>query len=94
MSEEVADTDHEVTGVGCETVVRCSETGRAYGPGTIDPTNPAYCPYCGDAVDDSDHRLARRFDEVFCENTIMSTWRYCPGCGDPTSLHEVVADAE
>lgn len=21
-------------------------------------------------------------DEVHCENTIMSTWRYCPYCGE------------
>lgn len=74
--------DHRVEGVGMDTVVRCSETGNGYGPGTLDPSEPEFCPYCGDSATDGSHRLARRFDEVFCDHTGMSTWRYCPGCGE------------
>jgi len=79
---ESADEVHRVEGVGMDTVVRCEDTGKAYGPGTVDPTSPEYCPYCGDSVDDDAHRLALSFDEVFCDNTGMSTWRHCPGCGE------------
>lgn len=75
-------TDHEVQGVGLDTVVRCSKTGQSYGPGSNGPTQPTYCPYCGDSATDGPHRIARAYDEVFCDHTGMSSWRYCPGCGD------------
>jgi hypothetical protein len=73
---------HRVEGVGMDTVVRCDDTDNAYGPGTTDPTAPDYCPYCGESVDRDEHRVDMSFDVVFCENTIMSRWRYCPGCGE------------
>lgn len=82
MSTEQPDTDHEVQGTGLDTVVRYTETEQAYGPATIDPTEPKFCPYCGDSATDTSHRLARAYDEVFCDHTSRSTWGYCPGCGE------------
>lgn len=79
--ESYATAKHRVEGVELNTVVRCPETEKAYGPGTVDPTEPRYCPYCSGPATDGSHRLATRFDEVFCDKTTMSTWRYCPGCG-------------
>jgi len=38
--------------------------------------------------EDGDHRIenfATGADEVHCPNTIMSTWRYCPYCGERIS---------
>jgi len=75
-------TEHVVDGVGMDTVAKCPETGHQYGPGAINETRPNWCPYCGEDVKNDDHRVARRFSEVFCENTNMANWRYCPGCGD------------
>jgi hypothetical protein len=72
---------HETAGVGEETRVRCPKDGALYGPHP-DSTEPFhYCPYCGDGVDDEQHDAQTVDGEVFCEKTIMSTYRYCPGCG-------------
>jgi len=80
MSRE--DNGHFVKGVGVQTMVKCPEKEMEYGPGSINETNPDWCPYCGESVENVDHRVARRFSEVFCENTNMANWRYCPGCGE------------
>ncbi|WP_141551764.1 hypothetical protein [Natrinema sp. CBA1119] len=40
-----------------------------------------YCPYCGKETYGDDHRVDDELPEVFCENSIMSTPRYCMGAG-------------
>ena len=71
--------DHLAYGVGGDTKVECPVDNRAYGPaGSFDVD---YCPYCGAETSDGEHRVDRYVSEVFCENTGMSTYRYCPGCG-------------
>jgi len=78
----MSESEHIVEGVEMETVAKCPKTGKQYGPGALNETRPEYCPYCGESVENDDHRVARRFSEVFCENTNMANWRYCPGCGE------------
>lgn len=79
---ESSGTDgHTVDGTGMDTVAKCPDTGQQYGPGAVNETAASYCPYCGETVENGDHRVARRYSEVFCENTNMANWRYCPGCG-------------
>ena len=76
--------EHIVEGVAEETVTKCPDTADQYGPGASDEAEPNYCPYCGEVVRNDDHRVEGEVSEVFCENTAMSTWRFCPGCGDRT----------
>lgn len=80
--QDDAGTAHTVTGTETETVVECPQTGHQYGPGAQPETSANWCPYCSADVKDEDHRVARRFSEVFCDRTPMSSWRYCPGCGE------------
>lgn len=82
MTDTETAVNHRCTGTGTDTKVKCEETGRTYGPGSLAETKPNYCPYCGVSIEDEEHRVARRFSEVFCEETTMSTWRSCPGCGE------------
>lgn len=51
---------------------------------TPHPESAVFCPYCGDEVHGDEHRRDEDNREVWCENSIMSTPRYCMGCG-----HEV-----
>lgn len=76
---------HHVESVAEDTFIHCPEIGATYGPGTEDQTTPTYCPYCSDRATDASHRIAMSRDEVFCDHTTMSTWRYCPGCGEEVS---------
>lgn len=71
---------HSVSGVGGETAVWCPFTEQLFGPGGI--SHFEYCPYCGSSVEDEDHSVDTSVDEVFCPDTTMSTYRYCPNCGD------------
>lgn len=74
---------HHVYGVGEKTKVECPIEDRAYGPGGSFQVD--YCPYCSADVTDDDHRVDFGVSEVFCDNTSMSTYRYCPGCGTEVS---------
>lgn len=73
-------SSHKFKGTGEETQVDCPKEGVLK---VSDSTmfNPEFCPYCGETVSNSDHRVDTDICEVFCENTIQSTWRFCPLCG-------------
>lgn len=74
--------EHSIRGVGDETRVDCGRDKTIYGPHPDALKNFQYCPYCGADAQDDEHRLHAGGGEVFCENTVMSTYRYCPGCGE------------
>lgn len=76
-------TQCTVEGVFEETKVVCGHDGGAYGPGG--DRMPQQCPYCGGNARGGDHRIIEDGDEVTCEKTTMSTYRYCPGCGTEVS---------
>lgn len=90
-SEEYESGTHRLQGTGGETVVICEHDGGAYGPGG--DREFIQCPYCGENARCGDHWIYWDVDEVYCEQTPMSTYRYCPGCGDrlryPDSEQEV-----
>lgn len=71
-----------------------SETGGSermeHKPCTCQPKveSAVYCPYCGGETCREDHRIDPEIPEVFCENTIMSTPRYCMGCGVPVDEYD------
>lgn len=74
---------HEMQGVGDETRVSCPESGSEHGPHETAESGMTFCPYCGVEVQtEENHREHEDGNEVFCPETIMSTWRYCPKCGD------------
>lgn len=75
-------TEHSVEGVGTGTRVYCGKTDSEYGPYTQAKSEFDFCPYCGADTDTETHDVQVSLDEVFCENTSMSTWRYCPNCGE------------
>lgn len=81
-SDQQRGLTHHVSGVESDTAVSCSITGVAYGPGSDGEELPNFCPYCGHIATDGSHRIDPDIDEVFCDRTTMSTWRYCPGCGE------------
>lgn len=71
---------HTNEGVGTDTRTYCPETDTWYGLHEDATWKISYCPYCGDSATTDDHRIDDEICEVFCENTTMSTWRYCPSC--------------
>lgn len=74
---------HTSGGVGGETYVTCPDhDGEMFGPHPDARNTLSYCPYCGVEATDGDHRPHEGRFEVFCPETIMSTYRYCPNCGD------------
>jgi hypothetical protein len=73
--------EHSIEGVGGETVAKCPKTGEEYGPsGRNSISSCDWCPYCGESVNNSEHNVTEK--DIFCENTNMANWRYCPNCGD------------
>ncbi|WP_123619594.1 hypothetical protein [Halorubrum sp. CSM-61] len=77
---EAGDT-HVGRGVGSNTRVECPEHDTVYGPHPGARSTFNYCPYCGDDTSDADHDTKKVDGEVFCPDTGMSTYRFCPGCG-------------
>lgn len=73
---------HREIGLGAATRVYCPRTEEWYGPHPEAGFDVSFCPYCGGDATNDDHRIDREVCEVFCENTIQSTWRFCPNCGD------------
>lgn len=74
---------HRVKGVGRKTKAFCPEKALWFGPVDADPAyDVKFCPYCGGDATNDDHRIHDDVFEVFCEDTGMSTWRYCALCGD------------
>lgn len=73
---------HELSGVGEDTSVFCPHAGGRVGPEDGAADALTFCPYCGDESDSAEHRTHRDRAEVSCPNTTMSTWRYCPNCGE------------
>lgn len=80
MSDDSGAATHHVEGVGEDTVVVCEHDENAYGP--AGDTEFQKCPYCGGNAKGGDHRIHESGDEVFCDHTGVSTYRYCPGCGE------------
>lgn len=76
-----AQTPHRRRGVMEDTRVLCERDGATYGPADGADSDMGFCPYCGMQVMSGDHRLDEDLGEVFCEQTTMSTYRFCPGCG-------------
>lgn len=74
-------TEHTSGGVGSETFVNCPN-GVLYGPAEDAEDKYTYCPYCGEDTTNDAHTVDKEISEVFCDNTIMSTYRFCPNCGD------------
>lgn len=85
MREQTQAAQHRSSGVGAETRVYCPEDAEWFGPHPDASFDVDFCPYCGADATDEDHRVDGVIGEVFCENTIMSTWRYCPSCGEQVS---------
>lgn len=74
-------TEHTVSGVGEQTIVTCSN-GGLFGPASRAEDEYSYCPYCGEDTDNSSHRVDVSLSEVFCDESSMSNYRFCPNCGD------------
>lgn len=80
---------HYVDGVGADTRVRCpNNDGDWFGPHEDADHEPAYCPYCGAESDEGAHWVHDDGREVDCPNSTMSTYRYCPGCGEEAYADE------
>lgn len=82
MSEKnsVEQNKHRFEGVGENTQVFCPSNGiLSVSEGSFEPD---FCPYCGESVENKNHRVDRTVYEVFCETSLQSTWRFCPMCGD------------
>lgn len=73
-------TEHTLSGVAEDTYVYCPEADETFGPGG-ESVDFEYCFYCGEAAHNERHRVDEEISEIFCDNTIMSTYRYCPHCG-------------
>jgi len=71
---------HRSIGVAEETKVICEFDGGAYGP--AGDRMPVRCPYCGGNARGGKHTIILDGDEVICEDTSQSTYRFCPGCGE------------
>ena len=85
MSEQSSDgTNHRNTGVGKWTRTYCPEVGEWFGPHPEAEMIVSCCPYCGGLVEDDDHQLHEDGNEVTCDNTGQSTYRFCPHCGART----------
>lgn len=74
---------HRVEGTGEDTRVVCHHNNVTYGPHADAKSGMAFCPYCGKRAV-GEHEADDDLGEVFCPDTTMSTWRYCPGCGEVT----------
>jgi len=83
-------TTHERYGVGEDTKVICEHDGGAYGP--AGDRLPIHCPYCGGNARGGKHRIVLDGDEVLCDDTTQSTYRFCPGCGERLSGDSGKAD--
>ena len=70
---------HSINGVGDDTFVNCP-SGLLYGPAEDAENIFNYCPYCGEDTENKNHTVDKEISEVFCDNTIMSTYRFCPNC--------------
>lgn len=75
-------TDHRLQGVGEDTRVFCPDTEYWYGPYSPASFDAAFCPYCGENTEGSEHQVDTEVREVFCPHSSQSTWRYCSHCGD------------
>jgi len=80
--QQTDEVEHVVRGVGDETRVGCGRRDLMYGPHPDAIENMRYCPYCGAKAWEGDHGPSIVAGEVFCPDSSMSTYRYCPGCGD------------
>lgn len=79
--EYTGEVVHEIRGVGGDTRVDCGRNETIYGPHPDAIAQMLYCPHCGNEIDDGTHDPAAIPGEVFCPNTSISAYRYCPGCG-------------
>lgn len=78
---ETTTGSHELLGVGAETRVYCPIEDCTYGPGG-ECIEFEYCPYCAVSTEDMEHDSETVEGEVYCSNTLMSLYRYCPKCGE------------
>ena len=79
---------HVAHGAFDETVVLCPEDDTLWRASDDEEKAFRFCPYCGAAADYNGHDASAVPGEVLCPNTGMSTWRYCPGCGDSVAPHD------
>lgn len=81
MPSETTDTteQHWERGVAEDSEVYCPEAGTTFGPGGESECSE-YCLYCGEDTGNDAHQV-HEYD-TFCENSTMSTLRFCPYCGE------------
>lgn len=70
---------HWEAGVAEESRVYCPISDKTFGPGG-ESSCQDYCVYCGEDTDNDSHR-PHEYD-IFCENSTMSNFRFCPNCGE------------